>query len=348
VTRDPLGCRPSLELDCIRMRQYWWVNHKQTFNQEIEHQYLWSPKTSSNGARNRFYDNMRAANPGDFVLSYANQLIRYVGRVADFAFTAPKPSEFGATGAYWNKEGWLLPVYWTRLDPPVRPKDLLALIGPLLPEKYSPIRTSSGDGNQGVYLAAIPREVHDIITARAHVDVVGLETGGANRLSFRTVTDELDDRVETRIRGDLSLDDTIRNATIQARRGQGTFRSNVHKIEKACRLTGITNPSLLVASHIRPWRSCETPDQRLDGANGLMLTPDADLLFDRGFISFDDSGEVQVSPRFDQEDLRRLGLGEHAWKQLGFSEAPMPWLAQGFSNSQRAYLSYHRSQVYIT
>ncbi len=40
------------------MRQYWWVNHKQTFNQEIEHQYLWSPKTSSNGARNRFYDNM--------------------------------------------------------------------------------------------------------------------------------------------------------------------------------------------------------------------------------------------------------------------------------------------------
>ena len=104
------------------MRQYWWVNHKQTFNQEIEHQYLWSPKTSSNGARNRFYDNMRAANPGDLVLSYANQLIRYVGRVADFAFTAPKPSEFGATGAYWNNEGWLLPVFWTRLDPPVRPK----------------------------------------------------------------------------------------------------------------------------------------------------------------------------------------------------------------------------------
>ena len=81
------------------MRQYWWVNHKQTFNQEIEHQYLWSPRTSRNDARNRFYDNMRAANPGDFALSHANQFIRYVGRVAEFAFTAPKPSEFGATGA---------------------------------------------------------------------------------------------------------------------------------------------------------------------------------------------------------------------------------------------------------
>jgi len=331
------------------MRQYWWVNHKQTFNQEIEHQYLWSPKNSSNGARNRFYDNMRAANPGGTSSSpMPTSSSAMSAGFADFAFTAPKPSEFGATGAYWNNEGWLLPVFWTRLDPPVRPKDLLALIGPLLPEKYSPIRASSGDGNQGVYLAAIPREIHDIIMAHAHVDAVRLETGGDNRLTFRNVKDELDDRVEASIRIDLTLADTVRTATIQARRGQGTFRSNVEKVERSCRLTCITNPALLIASHIKPWRSCETPTQRLDGANGLLLTPDADLLFDRGFISFEDSGEVRVSPRFDQGDLRRLGLGEHAWKQLGFSEAPMPWLAQGFSDSQRAYLNYHRGQVYIT
>lgn len=330
------------------MRQFWWVNHKQTFNQEIEHQYLWSPKTSKNGVRNRFYDNMRAANPGDLVLSYANQLIRYVGRVADFAFTSPKPSEFGSTGSYWNNEGWLLPVFWARLDPPIRPKDLLPLIGPLLPERYSPIRPSTGDGNQGVYLAAIPREIYDVVRAHTHVDDVRLETGGANRLSFGTVKDELDDRVEATLRADLTLDDTTRTATIQARRGQGTFRSNVEKIERSCRLTGIKNPALLIASHIMPWRSCETATQRLDGANGLLLTPDADLLFDRGFISFEDSGDVRVSPRFAPDDLRRLGLGEHAWKQLGFSEAPMPWLAQGFSDAQRGYLSYHRKAVYIT
>ena len=73
-----------------------------------------------------------------------------------------------------------------------------------------------------------------------------------------------------------------------------------------------------------------------------------DLLFDRGFIiSFEDSGDVRVSPRFAQDDLRRLGLGEHAWKQLGFSGAPMPWLARGFSEGQRGYLSYHREAVYI-
>lgn len=230
----------------------------------------------------------------------------------------------------------------------MRPKDLLSLIAPVLPEKYAPLQASSGNGNQGVYLAAIPQQIYDIVVTHTKVDDIQLRTGGANRLTFRTVKDELDDRVEANIRSDLTLSDTVRLATIQARRGQGTFRSNVEKVEKSCRLTGITNAALLIASHIMPWRSCETPTQRLDGANGLLLTPDADLLFDRGFISFEDSGDVCVSPRFDQSDLRRLGLGEHAWKQLGFSEAPMPWLAQGFSDGQRAYLNYHRSQVYIT
>ncbi len=330
------------------MSQFWWVNHKQTFNQEIEGQYLWSPKTSKRGMRNRFYDNMRKANPGDLVLSYADQVIRYVGRVAEFAFTAPKPSEFGSTGAYWHHEGWLLPVFWTPLDPPIRPKSLLTELGPLLPQKYSPIRAYSGDGNQGVYLANIPEEVFEVIVQVTSYDLTLLARGGANRLTFQVVKDELDDRVEDSIRADAAMESTVRDAVIQARRGQGRFRSSVETIEKACRLTGITNPSLLIASHIKPWRSCDSAQERLDGMNGLMLTPDADLLFDRGFITFEDDGEIRISPRFDQDDLRRLGLGELAWTQLGFSEAPMPWQTKTFAEAQRNYLAYHRAAVYIT
>ena len=113
----------------------------------------------------------------------------------------------------------------------------------------------------------------------------------------------LEDRVQNNILADTGLDMTVRQAVIQARRGQGTFRSNVEMIEQECRLTKITNPSLLIASHIKPWRSCDTAAERLDGMNGLLLTPDADLLFDRGFITFQDDGEVRVSPRFDNEDF---------------------------------------------
>ena len=255
---------------------------------------------------------MRQAAPGDLVLSYADQLIRYVGRVTEFAFTAPKPAEFGATGANWHNEGWLLPVFWTPLDPPVRPKNLLAILGPLLPTKYSPIRPSSGDGNQAVYLASISSEVFETVTAPAAFDYQSLARGGANSLTFQVVTEILDDAAERVIQADLQLDDTVKKSVIQARRGQGKFRSNVERIEKACRLTGITNPTLLIASHIKPWRTCTTAQERLDGMNGLLLTPDADLLFDRGFIRFEDDGDVLVSRRVDREDLRRLGFQDLA------------------------------------
>jgi hypothetical protein len=329
------------------MSQFWWVNHKQTARQEIEGQYLWSPKTQSNGARSVFYDNMRRASPGDLILSYAGGVIRFVGRVAEFAFTAPKPSEFGSTGAYWSDEGWLLPVFWTPLVPPVRPKDLLETLAPILPNKYSPIRPHSGDGNQGVYLAEIPEAVFDAVVTAGVVDDILLARGGANSLTFQVVKERLDDTVERLVETDEALDSTTKDAVIQARRGQGVFRRNVEAIEAACRLTGIRNPVLLIASHIKPWRSCTTPSERLNGMNGLMLTPDADLLFDRGFLTFEDDGEVRISTRFDLDDLRRLGLAEPAWKQFGFSEAPMNWSAKAFHPAQRDYLAYHRANVYV-
>jgi hypothetical protein len=329
------------------MSQFWWVNHKQTARQEIERQYLWSPKVKSNGKPNVFYDNMRHASPGDLVLSFADGWIKFVGRVAEFAFTAPKPTEFGSTGSHWANEGWLLPVFWTPLAPPVRPKHLLAILAPLLPVKYSPIRPYSGDGNQGVYLAEIPEAVFDAVMTASTVDYARLMHGGANSLTFQVVKEQLEDTVESSVRADESLDQTTRASVIQARRGQGAFRRNVEKLETTCRLTGITNPTLLIASHIKPWRSCTTPAERLDGMNGLMLTPDADLLFDRGFITFEDDGEIRVSSRFDLNDLRRLGLAEPAWKQFGFSEAPMTWNAKAFQPAQRGYLEYHRANVYV-
>lgn len=330
------------------MPQYWWVNHKQTARQEIEGQYLWSPKTKSNGARNTFYDNMRAASPGDLVLSYADQAVKYVGRVTEFAITAPKPTEFGETGAYWNNEGWWLPVFWTPLTRPVRPKLLIDTLRPLLPPKYSPIDPGSGSGYQSVYLASISKDVFDLIVAGTAFDSDLLARGGANSLTFPVLTEVLDELIEKKVRADLQLEDTVRESVVQARRGQGKFRSNVEAVEKACRLTGITNPSLLIASHIKPWRLCGSAEERLDGMNGLLLTPDADLLFDRGFISFGDGGEVMVSPRVDREDLRRLGFPQLAWDQFGFGEASTPWQTNSFGAAQCTYLKYHRSEVFVS
>ena len=49
------------------MSRYWWVNHNQTGLQEVEGQYLWSPKRERDGKRSQFYDNMRRASPGEHV-----------------------------------------------------------------------------------------------------------------------------------------------------------------------------------------------------------------------------------------------------------------------------------------
>ena len=50
--------------------RYWWVNQNQTFRQEIDGGYLWSPKRNRNGHRNPFYEFMREVAPGDIVVIY--------------------------------------------------------------------------------------------------------------------------------------------------------------------------------------------------------------------------------------------------------------------------------------
>ena len=147
--------------------RFWWVNHNQTARQEVEGGFLWSPKRESGGARSRFYDNMREAAPGDLVLSYSRQAVRFVGQVTDYAFTALKPPEFGSLGSYWEAEGWLLPVSWIPVEAPVSPKTLISTLGPMLPEKYSPIHRQTGAGNQKAYLAEVPPAVFQIVALAA-------------------------------------------------------------------------------------------------------------------------------------------------------------------------------------
>jgi hypothetical protein len=217
-----------------------------------------------------------------------------------------------------------------------------------LPQKYSPIRPSTGDGNQGAYLAEISQEVFDIIVDSSVVNSELLVRGGANSLTYQVIKEQLNDRAERVVHADTNLDQTTKEAVIQARRGQGKFRTNVESIEKECRVTGVRTPSLLIASHIMPWRSCTTAGQRLDGMNGLMLTPDADLLFDRGFMTFEDDGSIKYSQRVNRDDLRRLGLGDVVWHQLrGFGEAPMTRPSTSFKPAQCEYLVYHRTEVYL-
>jgi hypothetical protein len=130
--------------------RYWWVNQNQTYRAETRGCFMWSPKQNANGARNRFYENMREVSPGDVVFSFCDTRIKAIGVVTGRGQTGPKP-DFGAAGSNWSQEGWYVPVeYWT-LDNQLRPKDHIAILRPFLPSKYSPLQ-DNGDGLQSVYL----------------------------------------------------------------------------------------------------------------------------------------------------------------------------------------------------
>jgi HNH endonuclease len=308
--------------------QYWWVNHKQTSRQEIDGNYLWSPKRNKNGARNASYDNMARALPGDVVFSYADGQIGAVGVVIERVRTAPTPEEVGKKAGQWQTDaGWLLPVRFEALEQPLLPKDHITQLAPLLPGKHSPIR-ATGDGNQGVYLAEVPPKMAAFLRA-----LLGgqLETI-VEKIAVETDDQLTDSAIEEEVWQRTNLGPREKRQLINARIGQGIFRENVERIEKACRVTGVPDRRHLRASHIKPWRMSDDRE-KLDGFNGLLLSPHVDHLFVRGHISFADGGQMLISRQLNPFVTKAWGLDK-----VG---SPEP-----FRPEQCKYLQFHRQHIF--
>lgn len=309
---------------------FWWVNHKQTMRQEVEGGYLWSPKREANGARSQFYENMRLANPGDRIISYASGAISYIGTISDYAISASKPSSFGTIGSYWANEGWLLPIHWHPVEPPIQLNRIINEIRSLFPERYSPINPLTGHGNQKAYLAKISPDLFQAVSS--------LSTQGREHINSPTkaeIIEIIETSIEAAIRADTHLSETEKDRIIKSRVGQGDFRKRLIDLQTACRVTGITNHYLLKASHIKPWRSCTTALERLDPYNGLLLAPHIDHLFDKGFITFSDAGGLIISSRLAIEDAERIGIRMPNIQAIPFQKPHIP------------YLSYHRTEIFL-
>jgi hypothetical protein len=90
-----------------------------------------------------------------------------------------------------------------------------------------------------------------------------------------------------------------------------------------------------MASHCKPWRD-STNDERLDGENGLLLTPSVDHLFDRGFIGFENDGSLIISPVAHRPSLQRMGIDTTGVINVG-----------GFTTGQKQFLDFHRNSVLL-
>ncbi len=315
--------------------RFWWVNQNQTYRHEISGGYLWSPKRNSNGARNPFYESMREVAPGDLVFSFKDTRILAVGVAQSYCWECPKPLEFATAGQNWENIGWKVKVQFTELTNKVRPKDHIDILRPFLPTKYSPLQPN-GNGIQSVYLTEVPGNLSEVLLGLIGQEVAPITV--AARDVQPIPADDLDyweRTLEQQIENDSSVPETDRLAIVRARNGQGLFKERVAKIEFRCRITGVENPTHLIASHCKPWRD-STNEERLNGENGLLLTPSIDHLFDRGFIGFEDNGRLIVSPVAHRPSLERMGIETKEVVNVG-----------GFTSGQRKFLDFHRNAVLL-
>ena len=321
--------------------RYWWVNQNQTFRQEIAGGYLWSPKRNANGGRNPFYESMREVSPGDLIFSFVDTKITAIGVAKSYCWECPKPAEFGSAGQNWENIGWRVNVSFVSLLNKIRPKDHMGVLRTVLPDRYSPLQPN-GNGIQSVYLTELSLNFAEVLCGligeEARPFISGSEAGIALENGKIVTGDDLDvweRRLEEQVEADSSVNETDREALIRARRGQGVFKQRVMQIETRCRITGVERIDHLLASHCKPWRD-STNEERLNGENGLLLTPSIDHLFDRGFIGFEDSGDLIISPVAHKPSLQKMGVETSRRVNVG-----------AFTEGQRQFLDYHRNAVLL-
>ena len=90
---------------------------------------------------------------------------------------------------------------------------------------------------------------------------------------------------------------------VQQRVKQNFFRRAVlSSYRSRCCMSGVSEPRLLVASHIVPWS--KDAANRLNPSNGLCLSAIHDRAFDQGLISLTDDFKVMVSGELKRKDDR--------------------------------------------
>jgi hypothetical protein len=113
------------------------------------------------------------------------------------------------------------------------------------------------------------------------------------------------------------------------------FRDQVRQHwDGKCAISGDACDGLLVASHIYPW-SKSSGAEKVDVNNGILLSVPLDALFDRGLISFADSGEMLIKKGLSDGTRRQFGLEGN---MLNVSNPAK------ISKEMKGYLKRHRKE----
>lgn len=131
---------------------------------------------------------------------------------------------------------------------------------------------------------------------------------------------------------------TEKERMVCQRVNQQFFRQSLLKIYHGrCCFTGLSTLPLLVASHIKPWASCDPKTERLAPSNGLLLNALHDKAFDAGLMTIDVNYTIHVSRKVkrDHETEQWLWRFEGAPIELPSNQKP-----------DARFIEYHNDVVF--
>lgn len=120
-------------------------------------------------------------------------------------------------------------------------------------------------------------------------------------------------------------------AKVLQRVGQSEFKKLLVNKYETCALCKL-NADYTIASHIKPWM-VSNDYERLDRYNGFLMCPNHDYLFDRGFVTINNYGDIRVSNQLLTNQISLFNIP---------TKINIP-----IENSHKKYLDYHRVNIYL-
>ena len=152
-----------------------------------------------------------------------------------------------------------------------------------------------------------------------------------NVIYFKTDADRLfgdDEELRTSIRD--SYLQRIYKAELEEESTSIFYDNNDKDKRPKCMVEELSHP-VLIASHIKPYKLC-SEQEAFDPNNGLLLSRSTDSLFDLGYITFNDDGNVIPSKILGQD------ISDYLSKMH---------LNKGFINKKRMeFMDFHRKYVF--
>lgn len=108
----------------------------------------------------------------------------------------------------------------------------------------------------------------------------------------------------------------------------------------ACCITGLCIPTLLTASHIKPWKDSNPQIERTNPQNGLCLNALHDRAFDRGLITITTDYKVVVSKQI--KDFYTVKAVQESFKKYDGRKIDLP---EKFLPA-RQFIEYHNEHIF--